>query len=178
MPLSTKFFSSLAFSLLCGMLHQSFILLGSNIGDCGQNLQQAIHLIENNLGKTLSKSSVYKTAAWGNKEQNDFFNQVVLLETLYNPHELLKELLSIELQMGRTRNTKWEPRVIDLDILYFNDMVLNENNLIIPHPFLHQRRFTLEPLCEIAANYFHPLLRQSNMSLLEICEDSLSVEKL
>ncbi len=160
------------------MLTKCNILLGSNLGNCLQNLKLAVELIQLRIGKINKASSIYKTAAWGNTEQGDFYNQVLLVETLLNPHELLTGLLSIEKNMGRERKYKWEPRIIDLDILYFGDQVVNDENLIIPHPWLHKRRFTLAPLVEISPDFVHPILVQSNQQLLEICEDLLSVEKL
>lgn len=160
------------------MLTKSYILLGSNLGNCLNNLKQALDLIQTHIGKIIKASSIYKTAAWGNTEQGDFYNQVLLLETTCTPQELLTKLLAIEKSMGRERKHKWEPRIIDLDILYYGNQIIKEDNLSIPHPWLHKRRFTLAPLAEISPDFLHPVLVQPNKHLLEICEDNLSVEKL
>lgn len=152
--------------------------MGSNLGDCLYNLNQALDLIKTHIGKIIKASSIYKTAAWGNTEQGDFYNQVLIIETTCTPQELLTKLLAIEKSMGRERKNKWEPRIIDLDILYYGNQVINDDNLTIPHPWLHKRRFTLAPLAEISPDFLHPVLVQPNRQLLEMCEDNLSVEKL
>lgn len=148
------------------------------MGNSLDNLELAASRIHESCGKVLQKSSVYKTAAWGNTSQNAFLNQVICLETILGPQELLTNLLFIETQMGRVRNEKWEPRVIDIDILFYDTLQLNEPNLILPHPYIQQRRFTLIPLVEIAPQLVHPVLQQSMISLLTQCEDKLMVEKL
>lgn len=155
-----------------------YILTGSNMGNSLDNLELAASRIHESCGKVLQKSSVYKTAAWGNTSQNAFLNQVICIETTLGPQELLTNLLFIETQMGRVRNEKWEPRVIDIDILFYDTLQLNEPNLILPHPYIQQRRFTLIPLVEIAPQFVHPVLQQSMISLLTQCEDKLMVEKL
>ncbi len=155
-----------------------YILTGSNMGNSLDNLELAASRIHESCGKVLQKSSVYKTAAWGNTSQNAFLNQVICIETTLGPHELLTNLLFIETQMGRVRNEKWEPRVIDIDILFYDTLQLNEPNLILPHPYIQQRRFTLIPLVEIAPQLVHPVLQQSMINLLTQCEDKLMVEKL
>ena len=148
------------------------------MGDSFQNLQHANDFMEEKAGKIGAKSSVYKTEAWGNADQNDFLNQVILLETSLSATELLDQLLHIEQTMGRKRIQKWEPRIIDLDILYFDDLVFKNENLTIPHPCLQKRRFALEPLYEIAAHFIHPVLNQCTADLLKNCTDPLLVEKL
>jgi 2-amino-4-hydroxy-6-hydroxymethyldihydropteridine diphosphokinase len=155
-----------------------YILLGSNQGNSQQNLANACNLIKERIGLIQTKSSIYRTAAWGNTEQKPFLNQVLLVQTELKPLDCLNTLLQIETEMGRIRKEKWEPRVIDLDILFYNSETIEADNLIIPHPFIAQRRFTLIPLAEISPNLFHPKLKQSILELLETCEDSLNVEKL
>ena len=155
-----------------------YILTGSNMGNSLENLELASSRIHESCGKIIQKSSVYKTAAWGNTSQNAFLNQVICIETALGPQELLTNLLFIETQMGRVRNEKWEPRVIDIDILFYDTLQLNEPNLILPHLFIQQRRFTLIPLVEIAPQLVHPVLQQSMIILLNQCEDELMVEKL
>lgn len=160
------------------MLYTGYLLLGSNMGHSIKNLQKASTLIEQQIGEIIQTSSIYKTAAWGNTQQDDFYNQVLKISTLLTPDQLLTELLEIEMQMGRKRIKKWESRIIDLDILYYEDRIISKDHLFIPHPHLHQRRFTLVPLCEICATFIHPILGQTNYELLQICEDNLIVEKL
>ncbi|MCF8255473.1 MAG: 2-amino-4-hydroxy-6-hydroxymethyldihydropteridine diphosphokinase [Bacteroidia bacterium] len=160
------------------MTNNVYILLGSNQGDSKENLANACLFIKERIGLIQTKSSIYRTAAWGNTEQNPFLNQVLLVQTELKPMDCLNNLLQIETEMGRIRKEKWEPRVIDLDILFYNSEILNFENLIVPHPFIAQRRFTLIPLVEISPNYVHPKLNKTLLELLEICEDSLNVEKL
>jgi 2-amino-4-hydroxy-6-hydroxymethyldihydropteridine diphosphokinase len=155
----------------------SFLLLGSNLGNPPKNLASAIALIGQRAGTIRQQSSVYKTAPWGNTDQDVFYNQVLRLETTLDPYELITTVLQIEQEMGRKREQKWEPRIIDIDILFYDDLVL-EGNLNIPHPLLHRRRFTLEPLNEIVPTLMHPVLKKSVTELLEICEDTGFVEKM
>ena len=152
-----------------------YLLLGSNLGDRALNLIRALKKIVDFDIKIIKKSSVYQTAAWGNPAQQDFLNQVIQVESSDKPHELLKNILSIEQQLGRVRKEKWGDRLIDIDILYFNDLVFNEHHLKIPHPEIPNRRFTLAPLVEISPNFQHPILKCSNTYLLENCQDELEV---
>jgi 2-amino-4-hydroxy-6-hydroxymethyldihydropteridine diphosphokinase len=124
-------------------------------------------------------SRVYQTAAWGNTNQDDFFNAVVKVSTELNPHELLNTLLGIEKILGRQRGAQpWQPRTIDLDVLYYDDAVIVDEKLQIPHPYLHQRRFTLIPLTELDADFIHPVLNQSNQQLLLQCSDNSEVYQI
>ncbi len=148
------------------------------MGDGLQNLHLATKSIGAQVGKICKQSSVYKTAAWGNTAQSDFYNQVIEIESALPAQELLQQLLAIEKTMGRERKHKWEPRIIDLDILYYGDSVIVTEHLQVPHPYLHERRFTLVPLVEIAPAFVHPLLQKTNTQLLQICPDKLNVEKL
>jgi 2-amino-4-hydroxy-6-hydroxymethyldihydropteridine diphosphokinase len=125
----------------------------------------------------LQQSNIYKTAAWGNTEQDDFYNQVIEVSTELSAEILLQTLLGIETKMGRTRNQKWEARIIDLDILYFNNEIIDTEILKVPHPYMHLRRFTLIPLTEIAANYVHPIFDKTNSELLASCCDGSEVIK-
>lgn len=160
------------------MLSFVYILLGSNQGDARKNLEQAIQLLSEKLGNVVHYSSIYKTAAWGNTEQDPFLNQVILVQTKLSANDTLITNLDIELAMGRTRSIKWEPRIIDIDILYYNDAIISEDNLQIPHPQIQNRRFTLIPLVEIAPNFIHPLLGKTSKELLKDCLDTLEVEKM
>lgn len=156
----------------------AFILLGSNLGDRSANLEVARLKISRQIGEIVTTSSIYKTAAWGNTNQPDFYNQTIELNTVLSPGEVLTNTLAIEREMGRTRNEKWEPRIIDIDILFYGDLILNSRELTIPHPQIPHRRFTLLPLHEIASDFIHPSLNKSITQLLEECIDPLEVERV
>lgn len=158
------------------MEHTIYLLTGSNVGDAALNLEIAFTHIQQT-GRISRQSSVYLTEPWGNKNQNAFLNQVLELLTEFSPLELMQELLRIEQEMGRKRTQKWEPRIIDIDILFFDDLII-EGELIIPHPLLHERRFTLEPLFELTPDFVHPFLKLSVRDLLEQCKDEGKVNKL
>jgi 2-amino-4-hydroxy-6-hydroxymethyldihydropteridine diphosphokinase len=149
-----------------------FLGLGSNLGNRAENLLMAQKLIEEKVGKTLSKSSIYETAAWGITEQNAFLNQVLEIETIFSPNAVLHLVLKIEKDMGRIREIKWGERSIDIDVLYYNNEIISTENLTVPHPFIQERKFVLVPLCEIAAAFIHPKLKKSNLELLKNCQDS------
>jgi 2-amino-4-hydroxy-6-hydroxymethyldihydropteridine diphosphokinase len=159
-------------------MHIIYLLTGSNIGDSKANLQTASNHIQQQLGKVEKISSIYKTEPWGNKNQQAFLNQVLQVQTQLTPHQLIKTILEIENKMGRNRELKWEPRIIDIDILFYDDLIINETDLQIPHPLLHQRRFTLVPLHEIAPQLIHPILQKNISQLLLACTDLGMVEKL
>ena len=149
-----------------------FLGLGSNLGNRAENLLMAQELIEEKVGKILSKSSIYETAAWGITEQNAFLNQVLEIETIFSPNAVLHLVLKIETDMGRIREIKWGERSIDIDVLYYNNEIISTENLTVPHPFIQERKFVLVPLCEIAAAFIHPKLKKSNLELLKNCQDS------
>ncbi len=151
-----------------------YLLLGSNLGDKRSNLQMAVEAISE-YGDVVNKSSVYETAAWGKTDQPGFLNQVIEISCDLEPHELLKRLQQTEVQLGRQRFEKWGERSIDIDILYFNTQVIESKNLCIPHPEIQHRRFTLVPLNEIAPQFIHPVLQQTQVRLLELCSDQLEV---
>lgn len=153
--------------------HIAYLGTGTNIGDRLQNLRQVNQEIERQVGKIISQSQVYTTEAWGIKDQGQFFNQVLKVHTPFTADELLKKVLDIELQMGRRRVQKWGPRLIDIDILYYDDLVISEDHLKVPHPFIVERNFVLVPLTEIAPDFIHPLLKKSNKELMESSSDGL-----
>jgi len=160
------------------MPNKVFLLTGSNVGDSSALLNEAKLAIKKQVGEIEAASHLYKTAPWGNTNQQDFLNQVLAVNTNLSAYDVLKTILNIELSMGRIREEKWAPRTIDIDILFFNTEIIQQENLIVPHPLLHQRRFTLVPLAEIAPYYVHPILHQTNTQLLQQCPDDNIVEKL
>jgi 2-amino-4-hydroxy-6-hydroxymethyldihydropteridine diphosphokinase len=160
------------------MNNHIFLLLGSNQDDPAENLRFAAHKIDVDAGKILDSSSLYKTAAWGLKDQPDFFNQVLRIRSGYTPQRLLRILLDIERDMGRVRAQKWGPRIIDIDILFYGTQMLDSPSLKIPHPGIPERRFTLVPLTEIAADWLHPGNHKSMSQLLAECKDTLPVQKI
>ena len=125
-----------------------YLGLGTNLGDRHQNLQTAINKL-NEIGEVLRKSTIHETKAWGKTDQPDFLNMVIQLETSLSPQKLLEKCLQIETEIGRERFEKWGPRIIDIDILYYNDVNIDEPELKIPHPFINEREFVLKPLQEI-----------------------------
>ncbi len=152
-----------------------YVLLGSNLGNREQNLSLALNKISTGVGRILAQSSIYQSEPWGISQQPQFLNQVVEVNSRNDPQQVLQKLLGIETELGRERLEKWGPRTIDLDILFFNDRVIQTEKLIVPHPGLPMRRFALVPLCEIAPNFFHPLLEKTCQQLLKECTDPLSV---
>jgi len=158
-------------------MQRVFIGIGSNLGDTIGNCKIALDEIEN-FAEIVRISSLYETEPVGNEDQPNFINSVVEINTDLSPHELLTHLKSIEDKLGRVRGEKWGPRVIDLDIIFYDDLVMKYDDLIIPHPRAHLRRFVLEPICEIAPDFIHPELETSILELLEKLGDSKMVIKL
>jgi 2-amino-4-hydroxy-6-hydroxymethyldihydropteridine diphosphokinase len=158
-------------------MNKVYLLIGGNMGDRMANLAQAIHLINQEIGPIQLTSSIYETAAWGNTNQSDFLNQALFLHTQLDASSLMNKLLEIEIEMGRKRAIPMGPRTIDLDIIYYNDMIISNELTCIPHPKITARRFVLMPLVEIAPQYIHPLLNKTNEALLKECGDSLAVYK-
>jgi len=158
----------------------AFILLGGNINPRYTYIKEAENKISTFVGNIASKSSIYETEAWGFESEENFFNEVLLVETNLSANSLLKELLEIEKSLGRIRNEggTYGSRTLDADILYYNNDIIEEEDLSIPHPRLHLRKFVLEPLCEIAADFVHPKLKMSNKLLLKNCDDKSMVIKL
>lgn len=159
-------------------MNRVFLLLGTNLGQKSQNLLLARNMIGNRVGLIQNTSSIYKTAAWGKRNQPEFYNQVLILKTSFSALKALNILQSIELKLGRVRKEKWGERLIDIDILYFNDEVIEGPTLQIPHPGIPERRFTLVPLAQIAPDYRHPVLKKTQNQLLQECPDHLEVQQL
>jgi 2-amino-4-hydroxy-6-hydroxymethyldihydropteridine diphosphokinase len=159
-------------------MNKTSLLLGSNMGNSIEILSTAIEQIEEKIGSVLLGSDLYATAAWGNTSQPDFLNQVIEVATPLDAAETLEIILSIEKNMGRIRTIKNAPRIIDIDILFFNNEIINRSNLIVPHPEIQNRRFVLTPLNEIAPQMIHPVLNKTIEQLLSICPDQLAVKKI
>lgn len=155
-----------------------FILLGSNLGDRNSNLAEAKGLIGQQIGSLVHQSSIYETAAWGKTDQPSFYNQVIQISSSLSPQKLINKTQKIEKELGRVRKEKWGERIIDIDLLYFNQFIINELKLQVPHPGIPDRRFTLIPLDEIATDFVHPQLQKTNKQLLANCNDGLEVKKL
>lgn len=155
-----------------------YLLSGSNIGDPLKFLKEAEINIGEKVGHIIRKSHVYRTAAWGKRDQPDFYNQVLIVETLSNAKSVLNTILDIEKKMGRKRTIKNGPRTIDIDILFFNQDIIDEPDLKVPHPLMQERKFVLEPLHELSPNFIHPYLKKTISELLDICEDKLNVERI
>lgn len=154
-----------------------YLIIGGNIGDRVNYLQKSIHFIEKEIGPIARKSFVYETASWGKTDQNAFLNQVLYVQTTYSAQQVLKICLDIEAKMGRTRDQKWDSRIIDIDILFYDHEIIHEDRLQIPHPFIQERRFVLVPLNEIAPMFKHPVLHKTVHLLLQECSDNLEVKK-
>lgn len=156
----------------------AYLLIGGNMGNRAAYLSAARDKVNKECGAIVAPSSLYQTAAWGMKVQAPFLNQALKIETDLEAIHLLKKILSIEESIGRKRELKYGPRIIDIDILFFNDEVMNVEGLIVPHPQMQNRRFVLVPLNEIAANEIHPVYQKTIAQLLEECPDTLTVKKI
>lgn len=159
-------------------MNLAYLLIGGNLGDRIHNLGKAATFIQKELGKIIKKSSIYETASWGITGQPHFLNQVLAVETKLSPQQLINKILLIENKMGRERTQKNASRIIDIDILFFNDEVIEKPGLTIPHPEIQNRRFALIPMDEIAPAMIHPLLRVSIKELLSTSKDKLEVKLL
>ncbi|QLE01528.1 2-amino-4-hydroxy-6-hydroxymethyldihydropteridine diphosphokinase [Galbibacter sp. BG1] len=162
------------------MIHykRTYLSIGSNLGDKFYNLQQAVQQLKEKAGLVVSCSPIYQTPAWGFSGA-DFYNICVGLDTELQPQELLDCMLQIEKSMGRVRSEAngYAPRTVDLDILFYEDEILEEPDLFIPHPHLQKRKFVLQPLADIAPGKVHPVLLKSIIELLDVCEDESELEQ-
>lgn len=156
-----------------------FLLLGGNLGDKAQVFQSARERLSKELGPIVQASAVYETEPWGFESDDMFWNQVLVLETTLLPEDVLMHTKAIELELGRIRKAaRYASRLIDIDLLFYDDLVLHEPNLELPHPRMIDRRFVLEPLAEVAEDFIHPVFQQSIACLLEECSDQLAVKRL
>ncbi|MBM6689751.1 2-amino-4-hydroxy-6-hydroxymethyldihydropteridine diphosphokinase [Fusobacterium mortiferum] len=153
--------------------HKVYLSLGSNMGDKRENLLEAIKRVgELENTEVVKSSTILETEPFGYIEQDNFLNACLEVKTLLTPQEFLSSILKIELDMGRVREIKWGPRVIDIDILFYDAEIIQEDNLAVPHPWICEREFVLEPLSEIAPNYVHPLERKTIMMLARKLKES------
>jgi 2-amino-4-hydroxy-6-hydroxymethyldihydropteridine diphosphokinase len=158
-------------------MNKAYLLTGGNIGERESFLAKARELLTDQCGAITRASSLYETAAWGNTAQAAFLNQALELETKLNARQLIRRILKIEKTIGRVREEKYGPRIIDIDILLFNDDITNLSFLKVPHPEMQNRRFVLMPMNEIASELIHPVLKKSISQLLAECRDPLPVKK-
>jgi 2-amino-4-hydroxy-6-hydroxymethyldihydropteridine diphosphokinase len=159
-------------------MNTAILLIGGNLGNRTALLQQAVQLIEQQAGKVVKLSGLYETAPWGNVQQPDYLNQALQIATPLEPLPLLHTLLNIEREIGRIRQQKWGARVIDIDIIFYNDAVISLPELKIPHPRMQNRQFVLVPLNEILPDWVHPVFQQTVHALLAACDDELAAKKV
>ena len=153
--------------------HRAFIALGSNIDEKEKNIKKAIELIKSKKEiRIIKESKIIETEPWGYTEQDTFKNAVIEVETILNPRELMESLLNIENIMKRERILRWGPRIIDLDIIFYDDLITSDEFVTIPHPRMEERDFVLEPLNEIAPNMIHPLNKKRVFKMLEELKSS------
>lgn len=158
-------------------MNTAILLIGGNLGDRTGNLEKAVQLINETAGEVVNTSSLYQTAPWGAVDQPDYLNQAVAIRTTMDALTLLHTLLEIERKIGRIRQEKWGSRVIDIDLIFFNDSILSLPELKIPHPQMQLRQFVLVPLNEIVPDYVHPVLHKTVQELADICPDTLPVTR-
>jgi len=160
------------------LYHRVFLSTGSNQGNSIANLNLANILLSQQIGLVKNSSSFYQTSAWGKTDQPDFMNQCIEIITPFPPKMLMQKILQIEKQLGRIRHEKWGPRTIDIDILIFDNLILRDNDLVIPHPQMQNRNFVLAPLAEIAPKLIHPSLKKTMKQLVSQTSDALPIKKL
>ncbi|AER40342.1 MAG: 2-amino-4-hydroxy-6-hydroxymethyldihydropteridine diphosphokinase [Flavobacteriales bacterium] len=166
--------------------HKVFLFQGSNKGNRKKYLDESLSLIYKKIGKIVQKSSYFESEAWNmNKKTYPFYNRALCIKTFHSPIDLLEEIYDIESCIGRTNKSdlfssqeKYKDREIDIDILFYDHMVIQSSILTIPHPLLHFRRFVLEPMCEIAPKKYHPIFHLTVLEMLGVCMDDLKIKKL
>jgi 2-amino-4-hydroxy-6-hydroxymethyldihydropteridine diphosphokinase len=159
-------------------INKAYLLIGGNVGNMFHHLDGAVRLLKTHCGEIYKESGIYKTAPWGNKEQAPFLNQAIELHTAYTAEQLMPKLLDIEERMGRIRKEKYGPRIIDIDILLFNEDVIEQPGVTIPHPEMQNRLFALIPLAEIAGELYHPVYKKTIHELITLCKDESAVVKV
>lgn len=156
-------------------IHMVYLLLGSNLGNRRLHLLHGLDEIRSRAGKVLQQSSIYETEPWGVTDQPDYLNAACKIETTLSPENLFSVLKKIEIGEGRISQKKYASRTLDIDIVFYDDLILQSEGLIIPHPKIHLRKFVLAPLDEIAPDFIHPAFKKSMRQLLDECDDSLEV---
>jgi 2-amino-4-hydroxy-6-hydroxymethyldihydropteridine diphosphokinase len=158
-------------------MNRVVLLTGGNLDDRIRILQDAKKAIEMHIGRIYNASPIIKSEAWGFESKQDFLNQVIVVDTSLSPIEVLNEIQKIEIDLGRVRKSEqWVSRLIDIDILFYNDEIIESDRLIIPHKHIQDRRFTLYALNQIMAAYQHPIYKKSIKELLHNCDDKSKVE--
>lgn len=159
------------------VMNTAYLMIGGNIGDRRLYLEEARNLLEFKVGPIQALSKIYETEPWGEKNQNPYLNQAVKICTPLDAENTLKMTQSIEYRLKRERSkNQYQPRTIDIDILFFNHDIIHTDQLHIPHPRLHHRNFVLIPLCDIAADFMHPLLHKYIWQLRDLCDDKGAVQ--
>lgn len=148
-------------------MHTAYVAFGSNIGEKENYIKRALEKIEEREIKIIKVSPIYETEPYGVLDQDSFLNGVVKIETNLTSEDLIEVLLDIEKQLDRVRERRWGPRTIDLDIIFYDNLIINKNNLIIPHKDMENREFVLKPLCDIDENFIHPVLKKSVKQLYD-----------
>lgn len=160
-------------------MHKVFLGIGGNIGNKPENFSTVLRFISEELGEIILRSPVYETPPWGFHCDENFWNQVLMVETSLSPEEMLEKIDQIEGWFGRERKPgEYSSREMDIDILYYDDAVVKTETLVIPHPLIPQRKFVLVPLADIAPGFVHPLLKATSLQLLEKCPDSSMITKV
>lgn len=156
-------------------MHTYYLHLGSNKGDRTSYLSNAIKQITAKIGQVTDQSAIYQTEPWGKKDQDDFLNMAIKVESNLAPEDALNAAKKIETDMGSEKKEKWGPRIIDIDILYCDDLILEKDNLVIPHPHIYERNFVLIPLMEIAGDFIDPTKEMSIEDIFDLCKDESEV---
>ena len=154
-----------------------FLQLGSNLGERESLLQDAIIAIEGRIGKVVEKSKVYESTPWRVDGQENYLNQIVKVKTELLADDILSTILDIEKELGRIRLEKWGERLIDIDIIFYNDSIIETAQLCVPHKHMHERMFVLTPMHNIAPELVHPIYNKTVAELLQICKDTELVKE-
>ena len=154
-----------------------FLQLGSNMGEREEYLKNASELLATEIGVIQKESKIYESVPWGVENQSNYLNQVLEIRSELSAEEVLERVLQIEDKIGRIRNEKWGERIIDIDVLLFNDSIVEKDGICIPHIHLHNRKFVLIPLNEVAPSFIHPKYNKTIAELLSECKDIESVEE-